>query len=169
MENSFFLVTAILFTFLLFGGIAILTLRFKQNWGGSILKDRIQMIAYPAIPVIVVIYVTIRFYIIAFTAGGPQLQLMDFLMLILLSAATAGYRLFKMKKANSPHFRPAFLASGIVILSEIFSFVLWILHISITPELFMFTFYLLLTGLAAPFFFFKNEVKPIAVSKKEEE
>ena len=164
MENSLFLVLGIFFTLALFGGVAYMAQRFKPQWNSASAKGKMVWGGSIVVSLAAVIYIAVRCYMIAFTAGdgvnpppAPGLILGDFFVLMIMSGLTAVTRLLEMKKNNNPRYRQALVMFNAILLAEVFCLILWLLHIAITPDLFMFIFFALLAGLSVPFFFAKAQ------------
>ena len=159
MVNPFFLVMGIFFTLLISLGVVRATLSFHKNWKAWKADGKIRQIMFAGLTLLCALYIDVRFYILAFQESQPVLILPDFVILMVLTAVFFLIRLLDMKKKNSDKLQATAMACTILLVVEIISFILWLSHFQITPEIFMTSFYLLLFALTLPIFFFREKAE----------
>lgn len=159
MQNPFFLSMGVLFSLLICLGIIRITLRFHQEWGEWKTNVKIRQILFSGVSVLSAIYIAIRFYSLSLQKeeNEPHLIFFDFVILFVLTAFVFLLKLTQARKNNNQNTRTVFFV-GIAILGfEILSFLLWLMNVSITADVFMTFFYLLLFALSIPIFFFREK------------
>ena len=157
MQNPFFLSMGILFSLMICLGIVRITLYFHKEWGLWKTNSKIRQVLFSGIAILSLLYIDIRFYYLSFQTKEPQLIFSDFIFLIALTAFFFFIKLAQTKRHKDKNIKPV-LFGGIAILAfEISSFLLWLIHFTITANIFMTFFYLVLFILTIPIFFSREK------------